>query len=99
MVVRPCLTGVAIASLLACGSVGRQAASGVEVQPPEAQVLPLDSLLLTATVNGAPGSGVSWEILEAGGGSIDSSGRYVAPRALGTYHVVATHSHAPSGPA
>ena len=35
-------------------------------------------------------SAASWSVIEPGGGTIESSGRYVAPNVPGTYHVVAT---------
>jgi hypothetical protein len=39
---------------------------------------------------------VTWSVLEAGGGTISPSGVYVAPTAVGTYHVVATSVADPS---
>src|SRR5438477_4558133 len=45
----------------------------------------------SATVTGSSDSTVTWSIEEgAPGGSIASSGMYVAPMTPGTYHVVAT---------
>jgi len=44
----------------------------------------------TATVSGAEDTSVTWSVQEANGGSINSSGLYVAPASIGTFHVVAT---------
>jgi hypothetical protein len=41
-------------------------------------------------VNGADSLGVTWSVVENGGGSISPSGLYTAPSAPGTYHVRAT---------
>jgi len=43
----------------------------------------------TAQVTGTSNTAVTWKVLEAGGGTITSSGVYT-PAAPGTYHVVAT---------
>ena len=40
---------------------------------------------MTGTVN----TSVTWTITEVGGGSVDATGRYVAPSGAGTFHVVA----------
>ena len=50
----------------------------------------------SATVTGSSNTGVSWSVVEAGGGSISSSGLYTAPAQLGTYHVKATSQADPS---
>lgn len=42
------------------------------------------------TLAGGPDEGVTWSVLEAGGGSITPGGLYTAPATPGTYHVVAT---------
>jgi hypothetical protein len=39
---------------------------------------------------------VVWQVVEAGGGSVDSNGRYTAPATAGTYHVRATSVTDPS---
>jgi hypothetical protein len=33
---------------------------------------------------------VTWSVMEAGGGTIDAAGMYIAPDVPGTYHVLAT---------
>ena len=37
---------------------------------------------------------VKWSVQEPGGGTIDAMGRYTAPEAAGTYHVVAERTDA-----
>ncbi len=39
---------------------------------------------------------VTWSVMEAAGGQIDGNGNYTAPALLGTYHVVATTTDAPT---
>jgi hypothetical protein len=46
-----------------------------------------------AKVTGAKGgqsTKVTWSVQEHGGGTVDASGNYVAPKAAGVYHIVAT---------
>jgi len=45
--------------------------------------------LFTATVNNAANTGVSWSVVEPGGGTITSDGVYTAPSIPGTYTVKA----------
>src|SRR5262249_18643120 len=62
-------------------------------------VSPGANFTFTATVSGTccgQSTGVTWSVQEAGGGTVDSSGRYTAPATLGTYHVVATSVADPS---
>src|SRR5690349_20344997 len=63
---------------------------GVAVTPQQASVRPLEGIVFSADVSGAPATGVTWSVTETGGGTIDASGYYAAPGSPGTYHVVAT---------
>ena len=62
----------------------------VQVVPASATVVARGSASFTAAVTGTAVVGVTWTVREATGGTIDASGRYVAPQGTGTYHVVAT---------
>ena len=58
-----------------------------------------ESMTFAALVLGTRGqsTAVSWSVQEgAGGGTVDNSGRYTAPGAAGTYHVVAASVADPS---
>jgi len=51
------------------------------------------TVAFTASIQGVPlaqAKGVTWNVQERGGGTVDSTGHYTAPQAPGTYHVVAT---------
>lgn len=61
----------------------------VAVDPGEVQIAPGGSVAFAATVTGAADTAVTWSVQETTGGTIDASGRYVAPQAEGSYHVVA----------
>jgi hypothetical protein len=63
----------------------------VQIQPPALQVQPGGAAAFTATVSGTLNTSVQWEVTETAGGTIDSSGHYVAPQVQGqaTFHVVA----------
>jgi hypothetical protein len=72
---------------------GSGAAQGivVDVQPRTATLAPGAPRLFAATVTGTADTGVTWSIREgAPGGSVSTSGSYVAPATAGTFHVVAT---------
>jgi hypothetical protein len=65
----------------------------VSVSPKTASVTMGGTLTFTATVTGTTAgqsTAVIWSVQEAGGGTVDSSGKYTAPPTAGTYHVVAT---------
>jgi chitinase len=50
-----------------------------------------DTQDLTATVTNAPNNAVTWSVVEgSAGGTVNNSGRYIAPAVRGTYHVKAT---------
>jgi hypothetical protein len=59
----------------------------VEVRPPAAEVRAGGAVQFTPVVSGAVNTGVTWEVVEAGGGTVDATGRYLAPGTAGTYHV------------
>jgi len=64
--------------------------AGISIDPASTTVLTGGSTTFTATVTGASNTAVTWTVIEAGGGSIASSGLYTAPSTAGTYHVKAT---------
>jgi lysophospholipase L1-like esterase len=67
---------------------------GIQVAPAAATVAAGGTVQLNATVTGLTDTAVDWSVAEgATGGAVDATGRYTAPQATGTYHVVAT-SHA-----
>ena len=71
----------------------------VTVSPATATVRAGGSVQLTATVQGTTSGqsqSVRWTVREAGGGSVDTGGRYTAPGTAGTFHVVATSAADPS---
>src|SRR5262249_62320728 len=70
----------------------------VSISPEVASVQEEGTVAFTASVTGAPigQSDVMWSVLEADGGTVDSSGNYVAPATEGTYHVMATSIADPS---
>jgi hypothetical protein len=83
------------------GATGGGGGGGVTVQvsPSTADVLPGGSVSFTATVRGAADTSVRWSVTEPGGGTVDASGRYVAPQQNGAYHVVAQSVASPSATA
>lgn len=68
----------------------------VTVSPARVSLFTQGSQQFTAAVTGTSKTGVSWKVVEAGGGSINSTGLYVAPAAAGTFTVVATSLADPS---
>lgn len=77
------------------------AAQGIDVRltPATAAVATGGTVTFAASVTGTANVAVSWSVLEAGGGTIDASGRYTAPAAAGAYHVRATSVADPSATA
>lgn len=59
----------------------------VDVTPATADLVPAQEIQLAAAVTGTADTGVTWKIDEADGGTVDSTGRYAAPGAAGTFHV------------
>ena len=84
--------------LLSAGCSGTVTSStdshiAVSILPKVSSVQPLGVVTFSATVTGTTASqsvAVTWSVQEAGGGTVDSAGRYTAPSTGGTYHVVAT---------
>jgi len=60
----------------------------VSIAPTMVNMGPSETQIFSASVTGTTNKEVSWSIGEYGGGSIDSTGVYVAPANEGTYHVV-----------
>lgn len=74
----------------------RVAAVSVTVTPTNGVVDIGKTLQLSASVNGATDTGVSWSVVDAGGGKVTATGLYTAPLTQGTYRVKATSSADPS---
>ncbi|MBS2021080.1 MAG: Ig-like domain-containing protein [Deltaproteobacteria bacterium] len=64
----------------------------ITISPTTATMAPNGNRDFTATVTGADDKTVRWSVQEANGGQIGTTGHYVAPTAVGTYHVVASAS-------
>lgn len=83
-------TGSASAAVSAAVPPGASTVT-VTISPASATVDACTSAQLSATVTGVADTSVTWSIQEgATGGSVDASGKYTAPSAAGTYHLVAT---------
>ncbi len=68
-------------------------AISVSIAPRTASVVAGGTQLFAASVTGTTAgqsTAVTWSVQEVGGGTVDSSGYYVAPSSTGAYHVVAT---------
>lgn len=61
----------------------------VAIEPPTATVPAGGATQFAAVVTGATVTGVTWSVVEAGGGTVDTAGHYTAPAVAGTYHVEA----------
>jgi hypothetical protein len=68
----------------------------LSLQPSSVQVEPGGAVAFVEAVHGTTDDRVAWELGEAGGGTIDAAGNYVAPTAPGVYHVVARSLAEPS---
>jgi hypothetical protein len=62
----------------------------VSVTPGAGSALACQTVRFSAAVTGTTSTGVTWSVLEAGGGTVSATGVYTAPAVAGTYHVVAT---------
>lgn len=86
-----------VAAISACGESTTPATSPppagsgvtVAVQPAAAQVVPSAKVAFAAAVVGALDTSVQWSVLEAAGGTVDTTGGYTAPGSAGVFHVVA----------
>lgn len=68
----------------------------VAISPRSVAVAPLGTQTFTCKVTNAADTSCTWKVQEGAGGAVDASGRYTAPAAAGTYHVVSTSSADPS---
>lgn len=81
--------------LLACdaATTGARQDVVVDIQPRSASVQPLGTVSFASAVTGTADTAVYWEVVESTGGTIDATGRYTAPSALGLYHIrVSSHA-------
>jgi hypothetical protein len=63
----------------------------VTISPSSAATSGCQTATFSASVTGSTNQGVTWSVLEgSAGGAVTAGGVYTAPRAAGTYHVVAT---------
>jgi len=97
---------LAVATLVACsgtatltGPPPAQTSVVVGVAPSAIQVAPADVVVFAATVTGTAVTAVNWSVLEPAGGTIDGTGRYVAPGAAGVFHVTASSAADPTASA
>ncbi|RYG36978.1 hypothetical protein EON81_08010 [bacterium] len=77
-------------ALVGCGGSGGGSNGGgstgtLSIVPSAVTLAPNEEAVFSA----AGASGVTWSVVEAGGGTISSTGRYKAPSTVGTYHVAA----------
>jgi hypothetical protein len=94
-------------SLAACSGTAEPAALSapagtsvaVAVAPAAPRVAPNDVVVFAAAVTGTVDTSVRWSVREAGGGTIDGTGRYVAPGGAGVFHVEAASVADPSASA
>ncbi|HUJ27385.1 MAG TPA: hypothetical protein VLW85_15275 [Myxococcales bacterium] len=63
---------------------------GVSVSTTTPNIDVCGTATFTATVVGSANQAVNWSVDEAGGGTVDKNGVYLAPSTPGTYHVRAT---------
>jgi hypothetical protein len=62
----------------------------VQVVPTTATVAPNATTRLAAAVTGTANTAVTWTVVQASGGTVDSTGLYTAPATAGSYTVRAT---------
>lgn len=66
-------------------------AISVSISPKQIAMTTGESTSFSASVAGSANQAVSWTVLEGpAGGSVSTTGKYTAPAAFGTFHVVAT---------
>jgi hypothetical protein len=68
----------------------------VAIEPKAPSLAPEEALVFAATVTGAVDTTVRWRVREAGGGTVDATGRYVAPASPGVFHVEAASTADPT---
>lgn len=69
--------------------IATQTAGSVYIYPTTSSVATGGTVTFNAIVMGMADQSVSWSVVDAGGGSINSSGVYTAPSIAGTYNVQA----------
>jgi hypothetical protein len=87
-----------LTSTAPAGDVAAQSVT-ISLDPSSVQVDPGEAVAFAKAVFGTADDRVTWEVSEAGGGTVDTAGNYVAPTASGTYHVVARSLAEPSASA
>ncbi|HVO20936.1 MAG TPA: hypothetical protein VMU15_16860 [Anaeromyxobacter sp.] len=80
----------ACAAKVGSTEAGAQAVS-VTVEPNSAALVVNQAAQFAAIVTGAVDVSVTWQVEEAGGGTVDQTGLYTAPGAAGSYHVRAVN--------
>lgn len=65
----------------------------VDVRPPRAWVEPGGSVSFKSVVTGTADTGVTWDVVEPGGGTVSTVGVYSAPLKSGTYTVTASNGN------
>lgn len=68
----------------------------VSVLPETADVIPGGTIAFASQVTGTIDTSVVWSVVEAAGGSVSSTGVYVAPAQAGTFHVRVASTASPS---
>ena len=78
------ILGLASLLLVACGGVSSsmQRTSGLVVSPSSDSIGIGANRQFTATVNGVATANVTWSVVASGGGTIDSTGLYIAPATI-----------------
>jgi hypothetical protein len=71
-------------------AISAPSSGAVYVYPSVSLVAPSMAITFKAIVMGMNDQSVTWNVVEAGGGSITSAGIYTAPAVAGVYHVQAT---------
>lgn len=93
----PSLLSLLLAAACAPATTSQSSADATfEVRPQSVATSPLATVAFQALVGGTVSSSVTWSVTEANGGTIDGTGRYVAPSQVGTYHVVASAAGNPA---
>jgi hypothetical protein len=94
---------VGITATFSVGGVDTSVQAPLEVQVVSVTIAPAEMSLFTShsqqftvSVTGPQNKAVNWNVQEAGGGSVNTSGLYTAPATIGTFHVVATSVADPS---
>jgi len=94
--------GLGLAAMIVLTGCWRGPGPTVEPQPVVARVLPAAATLtagrtlaFTARVDDGPAEGVTWSVLEAGGGRVAADGTYRAPAGPGVYTVRAQFKDGP----